>query len=178
MPWSPSGRLPHRREGFYFVKRIDGKPTRVKLGTADELSVDDAREAARVKAGEVAKGENPQAARRARREEAHLSGLWESTWNFMLSPERNRGRMTSGSTRSTWAVGGKRLSAITRAVVARWHGAIAKDHGPVQANRCKALLATMFSKASAAVGYSGPNPAIGVANFPEGAGNDFFCPPK
>ena len=70
----------------------------------------------------------------------------------------------------------KRLSAITQTVVAKWHGAIAKDHGPIQANRCKALLATMYSKASAAVGYSGPNPAVGVAELPRtdpGSGSCF-----
>ena len=74
------------------------------------------------------------------------------------------------------ALAGKRLSAITKAVVAKWHGDIAKDHGPMQANRCKALLATMFSKASDAVGYSGPNPCIGVANFPERSRERFLLP--
>ena len=70
----------------------------------------------------------------------------------------------------------KRLSAITQAIVAKWHGTIAKEHGPIQANRCKALLATMFSKASAAVGYTGPNPAVGVANFPERSRERFLLP--
>ncbi len=71
---------------------------------------------------------------------------------------------------------GKKLSAITQAVVAKWHRTIAKGHGPIQANRSKALLATMFSKASAAVGYSGPNPAIGVKNFPEQSRERFLLP--
>ena len=70
----------------------------------------------------------------------------------------------------------KCISAITKAVVAKWHGDIAKEHGPVQANRCKALLATMFSKASNAVGYTGPNPCIGVANFAERSRERFLLP--
>ena len=70
----------------------------------------------------------------------------------------------------------KRLSAITQPIVAKWHGTIAKEHGPIQANRCKASLATMFSKASAAVGYTGPNPAVGVANFPERSRERFLLP--
>ena len=75
---------------------------------------------------------------------------------------------------------GKRLSEITEAIVAKWHGAIAKEHGPIQANRCKALLATMFYKAAAAVGYAGPNPCRrALRYFPEhdpGSGSCF--PPK
>ena len=34
----------------------------------------------------------------------------------------------------------------------------------------------MFSKASAAVGYTGPNPAVGVANFPERSRERFLLP--
>ena len=70
------------------------------------------------------------------------------------------------------------MSAVTKAIVAKWHGDIAKEHGPVQANRCKALLATMFSKASDAVRSTGRNPCIGVASFAERSRERFLFPPK
>ena len=60
---------------YYLVKRTDGRPTRHLLGTADELSVDQARKAAAAKAGKIATGENPQADRRRKREEPTLVKL-------------------------------------------------------------------------------------------------------
>ena len=169
--------FPSGKRVYYFVKRMEGKPTRLKLGTSEELSVDDARDAARIHAGKVADGKNPQAERRARREEPALSALWESYLERHAKPRKKSWK----DDQRQWekymgALAGKRLSSITKAVVAKWHGDIAKDHGPVQANRAKALLATMFSKGSDAVGYSGPNPCIGVANFPERSRERYLLP--
>ncbi len=64
---------------YYLVKRTDGRPTRHLLGTFEELSVKQARDAAAAKAGKIASGENPQAepadpAERERRK-PDLSGL-------------------------------------------------------------------------------------------------------
>ncbi|MEI8375061.1 MAG: site-specific integrase [Planctomycetota bacterium] len=70
----------------------------------------------------------------------------------------------------------KRLSSITTPIVAKWHGAVGKEHGLVMANRCKKLLTTMFAKASAAVGYTGANPCKGVASNPEQSRERFLMP--
>ena len=64
-------------KSYYLVKRIEGKPTRVLLGAADKLSVDDARKAAQAKAGQVATGRNPQEERRAKLHEPTLQVLWD-----------------------------------------------------------------------------------------------------
>ena len=63
-------------KSYYFVRRIDGRPTRVLLGAVAQLSVDDARKAAAKRAGEVAGGKNPQAEHRARQHEPTLKDLW------------------------------------------------------------------------------------------------------
>jgi integrase len=167
----------HGGKSYYYVRRIDGRPTRVLLGTVDELSVDQAREAARIKAGEVASGKNPHAERLAKRQEPTLAELWKSYLELHAKPRKKSWQDDERQYHKYMAaLHTKRLSAITQAVVAKWHGGIANDHGPVQANRCKALLATMYSKASAAVGYTGPNPAVGVANFPERSRERFLLP--
>jgi integrase len=70
----------------------------------------------------------------------------------------------------------KRLSTIDSAAVTRWHGSIAKLHGPVQANRCLALLATMYSKASGWIGYKGVNPCLTVVALPEKDRERFLLP--
>jgi integrase len=169
--------FPTGKKVYYFVKRMDGKPTRLKLGTTKDLSADDARELAKVHAGKVASGENPQAARRARREEPLLSALWEAYLELHAKARKKTWQDDERMYKKYMGpLVGKRLSAVTKPMVAKWHGQLAKDHGPIQANRCKALLATMFSKASAAVGYSGTNPCIGVANFAERSRERFLLP--
>jgi integrase len=125
----------------------------------------------------VEDGRDPAAERREKRQEPTLAELWESYLELHAKPrkrswqddERMYRKYMTGMAR-------KRLSAITRPVVAKWHGQLAKDHGPIQANRCKALLATMYSKAAAAVGYSGSNPCVGVANFAERSRERFLLP--
>ena len=62
---------------YYYVRRVDGRPTRMKLGTVEQLSVDDARKAAAKKAGEIADGKNPQVERRRKREEPTVKNLWD-----------------------------------------------------------------------------------------------------
>ena len=49
----------------------------MKLGTVEQLSVDDARKAAAKKAGEIADGKNPQVERRRKREEPTIKDLWD-----------------------------------------------------------------------------------------------------
>src|SRR5664279_2733265 len=62
---------------FYFVKRVDGKPTRIRLGTVAQLSVEQARAAAAEYAGTIASGRDPQAERRQQFQEPTISILWE-----------------------------------------------------------------------------------------------------
>ena len=164
-------------KSFHYYRKFRGSPVRVHLGDFPEMTIENARNACQEKSVGAAKGIDPRADRRSQREEPKLSALWESYLELHAKPRKR-----------TWqdderqydkylpTLHNKRLSEITKAVVAKWHGAIAKEHGPIQANRCKALLATMFSKASDAVAYTGPNPCIGVANFPERSRERFLLP--
>ena len=135
------------------------------------------RRAAARHAGTVAAGRNPAAERRAKLQEATLGALWDSYLDLYAKPRKRSWKDDERMYKKyLGAMKTNRLSAITKAVVTKWHGRIAKEHGPVQANRCKALLATMFSKSAAIVGYTGPNPCIGVANFPERSRERFLLP--
>jgi len=162
---------------YYFVKRVSGKPKRLWLGTTEQLSVVNARKAAAKQASKIADGADPQSERRARRKEPTLADLWA----IYLEMHAKRQKKTWKDDKRLYEnclndLHAKRLSAVTQNVVAKWHGTVAKDHGPIQANRCKALLSSMFSKASAAVGYIGPNPCRGVASFPEHSRERFLLP--
>jgi integrase len=161
---------------FYFVKRMDGKPTRVRLGTVAQLSVDQARKAAAKLVGRVAEGGNPQDERRQKRHEATLQDVF-THWLETHAKPRKR----------TWkedvrkfdkympAFHGRTLSAIRVVDVVAWHHKIGRDHGPYQANRCLELLTTLYGKAFE-VGYLGPNPCKAVVAFPEESRERFLLP--
>src|SRR5262249_3495586 len=64
---------------FVVVKKINGKTQRITLGRFPGLRLDDARQAARTIAGEIAKGDDPVALRRAARSrKTTLADLWPS----------------------------------------------------------------------------------------------------
>ncbi len=46
-------------KSFYFVRRIDGKPTRLRIGAFPDITLDEARKIAARFTGEIANGENP-----------------------------------------------------------------------------------------------------------------------
>ncbi len=191
LPVPASGRVVYHDEGcdnltlvvspasksFYWSGRSAGRPTRLFVGKFPGMGVETARKKTRLLSAARDEGRDPAAERKAKRKEPTLTELWESYLELHAKPRKRTWQEDERKYKQYLvAFHAKRLSAITQPVVAKWHGAIAKAHGPILANRAKALLATMFSKASAAVGYSGPNPAVGVANFPERSRERFLLP--
>jgi integrase len=165
------------QKSFCFYRKFRGSPVRKKLGDFPETTVENARKACQAESGKAAQGIDPRADRRSQREEPKLSALWEQYLELHAKPRKRTWQDDQRQyDKYLSSLRNKRLVEITDTVVAKWHGAIAKDHGPIQANRCKALLATMFSKASKHVGYSGVNPCIGVPNFPEKSRERFLLP--
>ena len=169
-------------KSYYTYRKLAGRPLRVRIGSTSELTVDQARTHAEELNGKIAKGIDPQAEKVKARQDAVAKGvtlqdLWDAYLELHAKPRK---RTWTDDQRqydkylTPWHHRG--LSSIQTNDVAKWHGRLAKDHGPIQANRSKALLATMFSKASLAVGYSGPNPCVGVANFPERSRERFLLP--
>ena len=160
---------------YYLVKRTDGRPTRHKLGTADELSVDQARKAAAAVAGKIASGENPQADRRQKREEPTLQKLHA---HWMIYANAHKKASSTAEDRRNFAkhckpLAGRRLGSIKKADVQRLHTSIGSDSGPYAANRVLALLKAMYNKADE-LGYRGDNPCRGVKKFSEVARDRFL----
>ena len=169
---------------YYLVKRTDGQPVRHKLGTADELSVDQARKAASAKAGKIASGENPQAERRQRRIEATLKALWDhwllyATVNRKPRPKAPR---SVEEDKRNWRLhlepwANKRLGSIKRTDVQKLHSSIGTKSGVYAANRVLALLRAMYNVGKDeqyGMGYRGDNPAAGVRLFEEVARDRFL----
>lgn len=162
---------------YYYVRRVGGKPKRMMLGTIEQLTVEQARKAAAKKAGKVADGEDPQDDRRRKMQEQSLKELW-GDWLEVHAKPRKR---TWEDDKRQWekyiadTFGGRRPSNIKTSEIAKWHVKIGNDHGHVQANRAKALLATLLNHA-VRIGLLAANPCRSVPNFPEQSRERFLLP--
>jgi integrase len=162
---------------FYCIRRIEGRPTRVRVGRFPEVTIEQARKHVARLLGDIAQGKNPQAERRQARREHTVEGLFQHwlevhaklhkrTWkedqrqfDTFLAPWRTR-----------------RLSTVSKSDVQALHAKIGRDHGSYAANRLLALVRAMFNKADD-IGYRGLNPARGVKKFTE-CGRDRFLLPE
>ena len=172
---------------YYFVKRTDGQPTRHKLGTAKQLSVDQARKAAAAIAGKVATRQNPQKDQRETREEPTLERLHQH-W-MIYATARKKPRSAAEDRRNFERLVGtlakRRLSTIKKADIQALHSKIGRTFeqtvngkkktlgGIYAANRTLALLRAMFNKAEE-LGYRGDNPTKGVKMFKEQSRDRFL----
>jgi hypothetical protein len=64
-------------KSFYFVKRIEGKPRRIRIGGFPDITIDEARKEAQRYNGEIAKGENPHTTRRNKTNVPTLKELFD-----------------------------------------------------------------------------------------------------
>jgi len=159
---------------FYFYRWTNGKPARIRLGKFPDLSIDQARKAAKELAGDIARGHDPQAARRARREEPTLGDLfifWMETYAKVHKKTWAEDERLYRNFLEPW--GKRRLSTIRKAEVQTLHGQIGSQNGRYAANRVLTYLRAMFNRA-ADIGYSGANPTIGIKQFREQSRDRFL----
>jgi integrase len=161
---------------FYLYKRIDGRPERVLLGRFPDISVENARKLAAKVKGQVAVGANPQADRRAIRDEMTFKALFDE---YMEKHSKLHKRSWKYD---EWEVNKflphwfkRRISAIEKTDVQRLHAQIGKDSGPYQANRLLERIRSIFNKA-ADWGWKGENPATGIHKFKERSRDRFLQP--
>ncbi len=152
---------------FKVYRKMQGKPVEVSLGTWPGLTVEAARKLAAGHLADLAAGINPNAAKRAIREETTLGELFADYLALHAKPRKRT--WAEDERRFTGYLSGwktRRLSAITPAEVQGWHARVGREHGPFAANRTHALLRKMFNFARTR-GWSGGNPAVGVQRFTE-----------
>ena len=159
---------------FYFVKKIDGRPVRVRIGTFPDLSVENARNAAKQLTLAVARGEDPQADKRARRTETTLGELWD----YWMASHAGPHKKSASTDRQRWNAylsrwSNRRLSTVKQADVRTLH--LQMKATPYVANRMVALLRAMYNVAPE-IGYKGDNPARGIKKYREASRDRFLMP--
>lgn len=189
-------------KSFYFSRKIDGRPERIRLGGFPAMNVGQAREAFDHQIGLLVKGRNPARERRTLRDETTFAELFtrymsehakpfKRTWKadeemfrrlfgHVASVEADepviRKRNATSTFRpafTTWKT--RRLSMLDQQTVRAFHARIGREHGRYAANRSLALVSAMYTFATK-IGYAGPNPARGITTFREHSRERFLHP--
>ena len=159
------GVTPTGRKVFYRYGRIYRRPVRHKIGEFGDITVALARqECARIN-GDVAKGNDPDAERRERRNEKTVGELWEWYLENHAKPHKKtweRDVANYNSSLKQWA--SRRLSALSTADIQAKHTQIGSTRGKYAANKMRELLRHMYSKAIG-LGWAASNPANPVRKF-------------
>ena len=163
-------------KSFYFYRRIDGKPTRIRIGGYPDISIDEARKEAQKFNGEIAKGENPHTARRKKTTAATVAELFE----YWLT---THGKVHKKSWQEDFRMfhkycvplHKKLLTQLTKPDIIKWHQKLGEKHGHYQANRAYTLIRSLFRYGDE-IGFHGTNLCSGVRKFPEESRERFLMP--
>ena len=152
---------------FYLYKKINGEPTRIKLGDAS-IGVKKARAEAIKNRIMIVDGVNPQHVRRDLRDENTVSEMFK---RFMKEKNETLAESTLKEYNRIWEtdlkdiIGKKKLSQIDSNLLRRIH----KNKGDKKyiANRCIVLIKSMFNYFIREGLYKENNPAISVKLYKE-----------
>lgn len=153
---SPMGKMV-----FYFVGRVRGRPSRVKVGEFPALGVADARDAVRGIVGDVARGREVGERKRAGR--ATVDDLFEHYLTVHAKPvkrtwqrdEKEYGRLVKPE------IGALPLIDVKRDIIEKLVASIEDDGGKGPARKARALLSKMF-EVGIAGGWCEHNPVRGT----------------
>ncbi|MBU2606174.1 MAG: integrase arm-type DNA-binding domain-containing protein [Alphaproteobacteria bacterium] len=161
---------PTGRKVFVLQYRTGGRERRLKIGPFGALTVDEARELARQRRGDVARGKDPSAERNAERKTPNISALCsrflEEHVAVRCKPSTQREYRLSCNRYIIPEIGSLRVTDVTRADLAALHQSL--NRTPYQANRVLATLSKMFTLAELwGIREEGKNPARHIPKFKE-----------
>lgn len=154
---------------FYVYKWFGaiGKPLAHPIGPFPTVSIEKAREIAAARILEMRGGKNPNAAKKALRDEMTLEELFEYCLeNHFKVHNRSWKEYENIFRRYLLKLAKRPLSAITRDEIHTLHARIGRDNGIYSANRTLALLSILFNKARLR-GFEKGNPVQGIKKFRE-----------
>src|SRR5262245_16579166 len=165
-----------RTYGLKYV--IDGRQRILTLGEHGPLTADQARILAQAARAQALRGADPQSVRDAAKEKGEASTFERFVQLYDRRHIIRKKRRSVEEDRRLLQLhllpllASRPLTSITKADVLRLRDKL--EDRPVAFNRCRALLHSMFERARDWDLHPGPNPAAGVAKFPEKARERFM----
>lgn len=161
---------PSGAKSFYWYRKVDGRPERVRIGEFPAWSIEGARGKAAAHNQTHAAGNNPAADRREMSAESTLAELFKRYLELHALPAKKPSSVAADqwlwkSYLEPWA-GNRKLSSIRKADVAALLADVAEKHGKTAANNALALLRHMLNK-GIEWGWKAKhgNPAAGIKRF-------------
>lgn len=163
-------------KSFVVEREIHGRVRRMTIGRYGVQTVEQARDKAREKIGEIAAGKDPVEEQRQRRKAITFGDL-ESLYRERHAVHKKSAHNDVSILKnwlSDWRP--RRLNAITKGDVSTKHAEIGASGHKTQANRMVALVRTMFNLAFDWGNHPGPNPASRIKFFKEVKRDRFVRP--
>jgi len=159
---------------FFLRKKIEGRDERIVLDRYPDLTLENARKLATQRKGEIAVGKNPQAEKRAVRDEMTFEELFElymerfsrkykRSWKY---DEREVSKHLSHFYK-------RKISTIRNEEIHKLHTELGEKSGIYQANRILERIRAIYNK-GIEWGWSGRNPALGVKKYREKSRDRFL----
>jgi integrase len=162
-----------RRTWIYQYRNEHGRTRRIALGDVSAVNLDDAREAARLKAASVAHGRDPSAERKNSRAAGSVLEVLESYLSYAEKRQKTRSYKETKRHLRTHAASlhHEAAEAVRRRDITALLERIAKNSGPVAANRARATLSAMWTW-GLRTGFieAESNPVAFTLRYPEKAG--------
>jgi Arm DNA-binding domain len=161
---------------YVLEKKIDGRVRRLSLGPASALTVEQARDLAKIKIGEIANGRDPAEERRAKQHSVTFHELERLYIDRHLVHNKSKRDDIGRLDNHLAFLRPRRLSDITRAELAALHADLGAAGHRVGANAMLALVSSMMNRATEWGLFTGVNPASGIKRFKTASRSRFVSP--
>jgi len=161
---------------FILEREINGRVRRMSLGRYGPLTVEQARELAKQKIGEIAKGTDPADDRQVRRKSATFGELEQLYLTRHAIHKKSASNDVTMFTLHLAAWRSRKLTTITKADVCSRHAEMGATGSTTNANRMVALVRCLFNCAYDWGLFTGVNPASRMKMFKEISRDRFVTP--
>jgi integrase len=155
---------------FYVYRKVFGRPRHIRLGSFEALSVEQARAEARIKVGEIERGTDHNAERRAVRNQTTFGQAYTDYLEKYAKAHCKPNSLAEDARiykKHLSALATRSLAAIATGDIQTLHGDIGQAHGHYMANRVLEVVRKVINHARRNMKWKQPNPCEEIKRFPE-----------
>ncbi len=153
---------------FVWDGRVRGRMIRITIGRYPDLSLEEARAEAFSIRHQIAIGLDPRSTLTKQRRQPSVRDLADLYMENHSRPRKKSWREDQRVLRSYFQpILTLKASECSREIISKWHQRVGSDHGYYQANRCLALVSSIYGWAIRLGYWDGQNPARAISRFRE-----------